>query len=166
MFPTWNKKPLLQTMLAIYGFHSENNFWKKKEKKNLQFQTILLKCVTEKRTYINKGCDLVNPYLQTVLLSIPFNKIPLVPTARLLLMRSSTSIGKRRIVPFLWREESLMQPKFFVFTIFMCSNWVNKRPLTSFSLFLITPIRIIFLGLLLHKSWVEQVLILYASELY
>ena len=67
----------------------------------------------------------------------------IVVTARLLLMRSSTSIGKRRIVPFLWREESLMQPKFFVFTIFMCSNWVNKRPLTSFSLFLITPIRII-----------------------
>ena len=29
-----------------------------------------------KRTNINKGCNLLNPYLLTVLLSIPFNKLP------------------------------------------------------------------------------------------
>ena len=34
------------------------------------------KCVTEKRTYVNKGCKLFNPYFLTVLLSISFNKLP------------------------------------------------------------------------------------------
>ena len=29
----------------------------------------------EKRPYVNKGCNLFNPYLLTVLLSIPFNKL-------------------------------------------------------------------------------------------
>ena len=34
------------------------------------------RCVTEKRTYVNKGCNLLSPYVLTVLLSIPFNKLP------------------------------------------------------------------------------------------
>ena len=34
------------------------------------------KCVTEKRTYVNKGYILLKPYLLTVLLSIPFYKLP------------------------------------------------------------------------------------------
>ena len=33
------------------------------------------KCVTEKRTYVNKGGNLRDPYLLTVLLSIPFDKL-------------------------------------------------------------------------------------------
>ena len=44
--------------------------------KNLQFVTILLcykKCVIEKRTYVNKGGNLLRPYVLMVLLSIPFN---------------------------------------------------------------------------------------------
>ena len=41
----------------------------------LQFWTILLPyklCVTEKRTYINKGCNLENPYLLTVFSAVPY----------------------------------------------------------------------------------------------
>ena len=34
------------------------------------------KCDTEKRTYVIKGCNLNSKYLVTVLLSIPFNKLP------------------------------------------------------------------------------------------
>ena len=44
-------------MLAIYGFHSEFFFRKRIILKKLQFGTILFpykKCVTEKRTYVNK----------------------------------------------------------------------------------------------------------------
>ena len=47
--------------------------------KKLQFQTILLrykKCVTEKKTCVNKRCNLLNPYFPMVLLSKPFNKLP------------------------------------------------------------------------------------------
>ena len=47
--------------------------------KTLQFQTILLplkKCVTEKRTYVNKEYKLLNSYLLTILLSIFFNELP------------------------------------------------------------------------------------------
>ena len=47
--------------------------------KKLQFRTILFpykKCVTKKKTYVNKGCNLLNPYFLTVLLSIPCNKSP------------------------------------------------------------------------------------------
>ena len=62
-------------MLAIlYGFHSENNFWKNSHK-NFNFEPYK-KCVTEKRTYVNKGANVLNPYLLTVLLSIPFSKLP------------------------------------------------------------------------------------------
>ena len=32
--------------------------------------------VVEKRTYVSKGCNLINPYLLTVLLTIPFSKLP------------------------------------------------------------------------------------------
>ena len=45
----------------------------------MQLWTIFLpykKCVTEKKTYVNKGCNLLDPYLLTVLLSIPLNKLP------------------------------------------------------------------------------------------
>ena len=34
------------------------------------------KCITEKRKQINKGSNLLNSYLLTVLLSIPFKKLP------------------------------------------------------------------------------------------
>ena len=33
-------------------------------------------CVTERRTNVNRGCNLEIPYLLTVLLSISFNKLP------------------------------------------------------------------------------------------
>ena len=39
--------------------------------KKLQFRTILLpckKCVTEKKLYVNKGCNLLNSYLLTIFL--------------------------------------------------------------------------------------------------
>ena len=36
----------------------------------------LQKCVTEKRTYVNKECSLLNPYPLTDLLSLPFDKLP------------------------------------------------------------------------------------------
>ena len=46
----------------------------------MQLWTILLhfaQCVTVKRKYVNKGCNLVNPsYPITVLLTMPFNKLP------------------------------------------------------------------------------------------
>ena len=40
----------------------------------LQFRTIFLPyslCVTEKRTYVNKGCNLENPYLLMVFSTVP-----------------------------------------------------------------------------------------------
>ena len=48
-------------------------------RKKMQFQTILLSCkkyVTKKRTYANKGCNLLNPYFLTCMLSIPFDNLP------------------------------------------------------------------------------------------
>ena len=45
----------------------------------LQFLTILCPyqlCVTQQKKYVNKGCNLLNPYLLTVFLSIHFNKLP------------------------------------------------------------------------------------------
>ena len=54
---TWNKNRFLQTMLAMYIFHSKSIFFGKNINKKLQFGTILLsfkKCVTEKRTLVNK----------------------------------------------------------------------------------------------------------------
>ena len=47
--------------------------------KKCQFRTTLLPyktCVTEKRTCVNKECNLLNLNLITALLSIPFNKLP------------------------------------------------------------------------------------------
>ena len=43
---------------------------------NLFIYKNLQKCVTEKRTYVNKVCNLSNCYVLTVFLSIPFNKLP------------------------------------------------------------------------------------------
>ena len=63
-------------MLAI-GFHSEFFFSENLYIKPLQLQNIFLpykKFVTEKRTCVNKECNLLN--LITALLSIPFNKLP------------------------------------------------------------------------------------------
>ena len=54
-------------------------FFGKKYLWRLQFWTNFLPykhCVVEKRKYVNKGCNLVNPYPITVLLTIPFNKVP------------------------------------------------------------------------------------------
>ena len=47
-------------MFDIYGFQSENNFWKKLYTyTNCNFKPFCYKfcnkCVTEKRTYVNKG---------------------------------------------------------------------------------------------------------------
>ena len=42
----------------------------------LQLDVLKIVCVTEKRKYVNKGCNLVNPYPITVLLKIPFKKLP------------------------------------------------------------------------------------------
>ena len=44
----------------------------------LQFRTILFSyklCVTEKRAYVNRGCNLEIPYLLKILLSLPLNKL-------------------------------------------------------------------------------------------
>ena len=39
----------------------------------------IINCVfTEKRTYVNRGCDLEISFLLTVLLSVPFNKLPCI----------------------------------------------------------------------------------------
>ena len=70
-------------MSAMYGFHSENIFWKKSYIKILQFQTNILFCYFIKKLLlrrvhkcVKKGCNLLNPYLLKVLLSILFNKLP------------------------------------------------------------------------------------------
>jgi hypothetical protein len=60
-------------------FIQKNIFWKKNIHNNLQSRTIFWpykKFVTKKRTYVNVGCILLNPYVLRVLLSIPFNKLP------------------------------------------------------------------------------------------
>ena len=57
-------------MVSIQNLIFETILCKKKAK--VQFPTILLpdkKCVTKKRTYVNKACNLL-----TVLFSIPLNK--------------------------------------------------------------------------------------------
>ena len=38
--------------------------------------------VAEKRTYVNKGRNLLNTYILKVLLSIPFNKLPWVESTK------------------------------------------------------------------------------------
>ena len=61
-------------MFPIYGVSIQ-----KKKLGKMQFWTILLHfalCVTKRRKYVDKGCNLVNPYPITVLLKIPFNKLP------------------------------------------------------------------------------------------
>ena len=66
-------------MLAIYGFHLENIFWKKSCIENMKFSTIVLPykmCVTDKRTYVNRGCNLINSYLLTDMVTIPLDKLP------------------------------------------------------------------------------------------
>ena len=84
---------ILVTIFLYFNLKKPNNFCKKcchiwfpfreylleKLRIKTKFQTNVLpfeKCVTETRTNINKGCNLQNPYLLTVLLSIPFNKLP------------------------------------------------------------------------------------------
>ena len=67
-----NRKLVFTKLLAIIVFHSEKT-------SELQFRTFFLpykKSVTEKRTSLNKEWNLLKPYLWTVLLSIPFNKLP------------------------------------------------------------------------------------------
>ena len=64
-----------------YIFVSIQNFffWDFFLYENLQFWTILRcykKCVTEKRTYVNKVCNLSNRYVLTGFWSIPYNKLP------------------------------------------------------------------------------------------
>ena len=60
--------------MRLQFFHNAiYSFWKKLYKK-VQFWTILLpfkKYVTEKKLYVNKGCNLLNTNLLTVLFSIP-----------------------------------------------------------------------------------------------
>ena len=71
---TWSKKYFLQTILAIYGFLSANDFWTKLYVKKPAIRSILFlckKCVTEKRSKINQRGNLL-----TVFLSITFNKLP------------------------------------------------------------------------------------------
>ena len=57
-------------MFAIYGFHSRNDFWGKKlymKKTAISNHFVTFKnCVTEKRTYVNKVYNLLNPYNFTV----------------------------------------------------------------------------------------------------
>ena len=63
-------------MFALYGFNLENNFWKKLCTKNFNFEPF---CYHIKmNTTVNKGHNLLNHYVLTVLLSIPFNKLPCV----------------------------------------------------------------------------------------
>ena len=74
------QKNIFANNVGHIWFHdSEYNFWKNFFFRKLQFRTILLplkKCVTEKRTYVNKEYKLLNSYLLTILLSIFFNELP------------------------------------------------------------------------------------------
>ena len=63
-------------MLSIYGFLFRKYFLEKIVQKNWLLNHFVSLCVTEKRTYINKRCNLQNPSYLTVLLSILFNKSP------------------------------------------------------------------------------------------
>ena len=93
-------------MLAMYGFHSENDFWKNKllkvdcrtaptsiavkninKKRNSEPFCFLLKSVLLRRehTYVNKVCNLLNSFIRMVL-SIPFDKLPwFLPLANLII---------------------------------------------------------------------------------
>ena len=65
--------------MAIYGFHSEISFRKKLCIENWNFEPffeLIEKRFTEKRTYANKGWIILTPYLLTVFMSIPSNKLP------------------------------------------------------------------------------------------
>jgi hypothetical protein len=63
------------TSFTNVWFPFENSFLEK----NIGIKTLILlpyeKSVPEKRTYVNKGCNLLNPLL-TVLLALPFNDLP------------------------------------------------------------------------------------------
>ena len=62
----------MQTMLALYGFHSENIFGKKlhvKENAILDHFDFFINCVLLRREH-------TIPYLLMVLLSIRLNKLP------------------------------------------------------------------------------------------
>ena len=61
-------------MLAVYGFHSEIKENNKRNAIPNHFVSLEKVCYLE----VNKGCNLLNPYLLTVLLSMPFNKLPLL----------------------------------------------------------------------------------------
>ena len=63
---------LLKTMLAMYSFLLR---WRKK-RYVIKEQQLWFFYVTEKRKYVNKSCYILNPCVLTVLLSIPFNKLP------------------------------------------------------------------------------------------
>ena len=69
-------------MLAMYGFHSENKFWIKIffQKPPILNQFFML----YKVGYLeeNIGCNLLNPLLLMVLLTIPFNELPCVSGIR------------------------------------------------------------------------------------
>ena len=91
-----DKNVMYKQIFAIYiqKIFSENNLIKTR-----QFWTILL-CYelrsTEKRTYINKGCNLLNPFLLTFLLPVPLNKLPC------LLVLNRTKARRNKIVKTLW----------------------------------------------------------------
>ena len=77
-------------------------------------------CVTQKRTYVNKGCNLLNPYLLTVLLSIPFNKYYLVRenVMRPLLKNCKASMNKSLYNQCLANPEPIR-----IFGILSCRPW-------------------------------------------
>ena len=77
-----------------YDFHWETNCWKKLYIKNCNFQAFLIKGVLQ-RAYVNKGCNFQNPFLITVLLSIPCNKLPCV-LVEMVSTRSTTPDTKER----------------------------------------------------------------------
>ena len=70
----------LRKMLAIYGFHSENIVWKKLyTKKTCNFEPFCF-IINWEENYVNKECNLFNPYFLLVMLSMHFNKLPLIST--------------------------------------------------------------------------------------
>ena len=65
---------VLLILFSSFELKKKTNFYKKY---NVEpFFLPYKKYFTEKITYVNKGCNLLNPYILTVLLSISFNKLP------------------------------------------------------------------------------------------
>ena len=74
---------------------------------------------------VNKGCNLLNPYLLMVLLSIPFYKLPctMASFSGIFVVSISVTHYKRLWIPRSWRHFcflSLWQLTYFFLLLFLC----------------------------------------------